>query len=184
MESVYCELQIDCKGGSDRCHLNTMQSWEDNRPKNYYADCVGRPRPCPWVGCKYHLLLDVNEETGTITLNVGRETSRNGSRGRPVTLKRRARTIPGRKMKRERSDLKLEFGVRKLFDEFRAMVEGNGRECCVLDAVVNEKHHTLEEVGDALGVTRERIRQIESTGIKKLHEAAERDEHDEWIEMK
>lgn len=45
------------------------------------ADCVARRhgsvvdigsnfgRPCPWVACKYHLYLDVNPETGSITLN-------------------------------------------------------------------------------------------------------------------
>jgi len=26
-------------------------------------------RPCPWVGCKYHLYLDVRPHTGTIKLN-------------------------------------------------------------------------------------------------------------------
>ena len=25
--------------------------------------------PCPWVSCKYHLYLDVNERTGSIKLN-------------------------------------------------------------------------------------------------------------------
>ena len=27
------------------------------RPKKR-ADCISGPRPCPWVGCKYHLLFD------------------------------------------------------------------------------------------------------------------------------
>jgi len=26
-------------------------------------------RPCPWVGCRYHLYLDVNSKTGSIKLN-------------------------------------------------------------------------------------------------------------------
>lgn len=33
------------------------------------ADCVNGPRPCPWVSCKFHLYLDVNEKTGTIKFN-------------------------------------------------------------------------------------------------------------------
>lgn len=33
------------------------------------ADCADGPRPCPWVGCKYNLYLDVNPETGTIKFN-------------------------------------------------------------------------------------------------------------------
>ena len=33
------------------------------------ADCVDGPRPCPFVSCKYHLYLDVKEETQSIKLN-------------------------------------------------------------------------------------------------------------------
>ena len=28
--------------------------------------CVNGTRPCPWVGCKFNLYLDVNEASGTI----------------------------------------------------------------------------------------------------------------------
>ncbi len=38
------------------------------RPKTR-ADCQDGERPCPWVGCKYHLYLDVNPKTGSIKLN-------------------------------------------------------------------------------------------------------------------
>jgi hypothetical protein len=30
------------------------------RPKTR-AECVSGPRPCPWVGCRYHLQLDVRQ---------------------------------------------------------------------------------------------------------------------------
>lgn len=40
----------------------------DQRPRAR-ADCVDGPRPCPWVGCKHHLYLDVSAETGSIKLN-------------------------------------------------------------------------------------------------------------------
>lgn len=33
------------------------------------ADCENAERPCPYVGCKYHLYLDVNPDTGSIKLN-------------------------------------------------------------------------------------------------------------------
>lgn len=33
------------------------------------ADCASTPRPCPWVGCRHHLYLDVNPETGSLKLN-------------------------------------------------------------------------------------------------------------------
>lgn len=32
-------------------------------------DCVGMPRPCPYVSCRYHLYLDVSPRTGSIKLN-------------------------------------------------------------------------------------------------------------------
>jgi hypothetical protein len=33
------------------------------------ADCADIPRPCPYVGCKHHLYLDVNRDTGNIRVN-------------------------------------------------------------------------------------------------------------------
>lgn len=38
------------------------------RPKTR-GECVDGPRPCPWVGCRHHLYLEVNERTGSITIN-------------------------------------------------------------------------------------------------------------------
>jgi hypothetical protein len=37
----------------------------DARPKTR-GDCVDGPRPCPWVGCRHHLYLEVSEATGRI----------------------------------------------------------------------------------------------------------------------
>lgn len=37
----------------------------DDRPKTR-GDCVSGPRPCPWVGCRHHLYLEVSEFTGRI----------------------------------------------------------------------------------------------------------------------
>lgn len=33
------------------------------------GDCAGGERPCPFVGCSQHLYLDVQPDTGSITLN-------------------------------------------------------------------------------------------------------------------
>jgi hypothetical protein len=32
-------------------------------------DCVDGPRPCPWVGCKYHLWGDYDDEDGSFRCN-------------------------------------------------------------------------------------------------------------------
>lgn len=39
-----------------------------NRPRTR-AECADVPRPCPYVGCRWSLYLDVNPETGSIKLN-------------------------------------------------------------------------------------------------------------------
>lgn len=38
---------------------------DHERPRTR-GDCA---RPCPYVGCRYHLYIDVNERTGSIKLN-------------------------------------------------------------------------------------------------------------------
>lgn len=79
----------------------------------------GRARPCPWVGCKFHLYLDVNPETGSIKLN-----------------------FPGI----EPEEMKVS---------------------CALD-VAMRGGVTLEEVGEIMNLTRERIRQVEVRGLLAL----------------
>ena len=78
--------------------------------------------PCPWVSCKYHLYLDVNERTGSIKLN-----------------------FPG-------------LEVWELPDT------------CALD-VAERGGATLERVGEAINVTRERVRQIEARAMRKARAA-------------
>ena len=52
----------------ERADLNEMQPEIDRlRPKTR-ADCRGKSRPCPWVGCQFHLYLDV-KPNGNITYN-------------------------------------------------------------------------------------------------------------------
>lgn len=33
------------------------------------GECRGGTRPCPWLGCKHHLYLDISPETGSIKIN-------------------------------------------------------------------------------------------------------------------
>lgn len=40
----------------------------DVRPRTR-GDCVGGPRPCPFVACKFHLFLDASPSNGAIKLN-------------------------------------------------------------------------------------------------------------------
>lgn len=57
--------EIKAKGESDSIHA----AWDEHRPKTR-ADCGDVPRPCPWVSCKYHNFLSVNEH-GSVKLHFG-----------------------------------------------------------------------------------------------------------------
>lgn len=88
------------------------QELEAMRPKTR-EECRGESnRPCPWVACKHHLYLDVNPETGSITIN------------------------------------------------FPDLEPWEIPSTCSLD-VAERGGITLEEVGEKLNITRERVRQIE-----------------------
>lgn len=47
--------------------LNAELAEKHPRPQTR-GDCKGGARPCPYVGCRYNLYLDVKEKTGNITL--------------------------------------------------------------------------------------------------------------------
>ncbi len=79
-------------------------------------DCRDATRPCPFVGCRYHLYLDVNPLTGNLKLN-----------------------FPGMEV------WQMPFS-------------------CALD-VAEMGGRTLEEVGQILNMTRERVRQLEASAL-------------------
>jgi hypothetical protein len=99
-------------------HVQIPKELFDDRPQTR-GDCAEGERPCPYVSCKYHLYLDVNEDTGTIKIN------------------------------------------------FPDLEVGEMPETCALD-VADRGGITLEDVGEILNLTRERIRQVEVRGILKL----------------
>jgi hypothetical protein len=85
------------------------------------GECAEGPRPCPLVGCRYHLYLEVSDDNGSMKIN------------RP--------DVPVWEMERS----------------------------CALDEA-ERGGMTLEEVSEALGVTRERIRQLEERALRRLQE--------------
>lgn len=96
---------------------------EYRRPKTR-SECKDGIRPCPFVGCRFHLYLDVKSSTGTLKLN-----------------------FPGMEV------WEMPF-------------------TCALD-VSDMGGRTLEEVGQILNMTRERVRQLESSALRKLKDMVE-----------
>lgn len=43
------------------------QSLEEPARPRRRSECQNGPRPCPWVSCRWHLMLDVDHRTGQIT---------------------------------------------------------------------------------------------------------------------
>ncbi len=104
--------------------LEEVEEWvapAQNRPRRR-ADCLGGARPCPFVGCRYNLYLDVRNDS--IVFNAPGEE--------PWELE----------------------------------------ESCALD-VADRGGVTLNQVGDLLGITSERIRQLEAMALKHLQEVLE-----------
>lgn len=103
----------------ERQHLaDTTPPHPGGRPRTR-GECVDAPRPCPWVTCRHHLYLDVDEDTGAIKIL--------------------------------RPDVEVEDMV----------------ESCSLD-IADRGPTTLHGVGDALNITRERIRQVEMNALRHL----------------
>lgn len=90
----------------------------DWRPETR-GDCLSGPRPCPFIGCKYHLGLEVR-----------------------------------------RSALVLQRGI-----DFESMTY-----TCALD-VADEGQHTSMEVAELLGMSRQRVSQIEMEALAKMRDA-------------
>lgn len=52
----------------DEADAGELAELETERPRTR-ADCAGGPRPCPFVGCRHHLYLEVSARTGTLHLH-------------------------------------------------------------------------------------------------------------------
>lgn len=105
------------------------------------GDCINGIRPCPWVGCRHHLYLDVHAKTGAITLNFPAKEPEDGG---PVAR-------PGDRRGPEDS----------------AVPVWRLKHSCSLD-VADLGGLNGPEMGDLLELTKERIRQIEVSALGHL----------------
>lgn len=135
--------------------------WGDSPPKTR-ADCINRPRPCPWVRCKHHVLLDVNPKTGTIKVNA--QKAEQGPR-RKFSLRK---DFEGWRQREPRAD--DEERSDEISDALVTMEHS-----CVLDLTDEKDYLTLDDVGEVMCLTRERARQIEAMGLRKIIQKARDD---------
>lgn len=93
------------------------------------SQCRDGPRPCPWVACRFHLLLDVTED-GRLKQNHGFD----------------------------------EHDAQSIADALQLMPQ-----TCSLD-VADRGPHRQQEIGDALGLTKQSIELMELRAIQRVQQ--------------
>lgn len=110
------------------------------------GDCIDGPRPCPWVGCEYHLLLYID---GDGALFVARK-----------------RSVPGRRGAiDENATPEAQAMVDAWIDAALAVLE-RLEDSCALD-VSDRGEHTCEEVAALSGVTKQFVNSLERSAMIK-----------------
>lgn len=98
------------------------------------GDCAEMERPCPFVGCKFHLYIDVHPVRGSIKVN------------------------------------------------FPDVEVWEMTETCALD-IADRGGITLEDVGQIMNLTRERVRQLETAGLARLQGMDDVDRLRDYVTM-
>lgn len=113
-----------------------------NRPKTR-GECVDGPRPCPWVSCRYNLLVHT-WKSGTINLLHGGQL-RMTRHGTPEDL--------------AHDEIKIDAAIERWHDE--------GCESCALD-VADRGETGFLEIGRMLDVTKEMARKIVEKALPRM----------------
>lgn len=130
------------------------------------GDCAQEARPCPWVGCRHHLLLEVSQIRGGST-NSASDKSKDA---RPTSLRmnrpNRSRTVLGRRPGLEASASHL---VVRCWVDDAAQQLANMMHTCSLD-VVDSYADGLSESSVALllGVTEQAVHAETQNAFRKL----------------
>lgn len=127
------------------------------RPKTR-ADCIDGPRPCPWVGCRYHMAFTVNPESGSIKetfpqLGIYSNPDGDGL----VVLEQLAGTCALDVA--DRADDGTQ-GIGGLLSLYRVASSGK--------PLGQTPGMTIEEVGKDMNLSIERVRQLGSAAIQEL----------------
>lgn len=116
------------------------------------------------------MLLDINPENGTIIFNVGQQKEdvvRFGRR-RARTVQRKVGVVSIKSYTTRKQKATLKIAEESVLEALREMLEHGEPHSCLADAIGDGKSYTLEEVGEYLNLTRERVRQIEVRALVYL----------------
>lgn len=144
--------------------------WGSKRPVTF-GDCADKPDPCPWISCKYHMLLDINPHTGSLKFNVGAVRSTERGQGPSGAGYRVRGNHPGISPRDMRGKQPKTLVAQAKVDDRVIELLANQRYSCVLKVVQNREPLTLIAVGEVMSLTRERVRQIQTSAESKLRAA-------------
>lgn len=153
------------------------------------ADCVGGQRPCPWLGCRHNLIMELAHDG--VIFNSGRGSTWRGAKPRGITSRtgpKRAAAVVDLALQWWNDEVEEYELAMAEYDQLRAKAEIDGTEAelppeprmaysCTLDVVddvhagrwqLDDGKMLLEDIGDIMHVTRERVRQIETSGLAQL----------------
>lgn len=121
------------------------------RPKTR-GECLAEARPCPWVGCRHHLLIEV----------AAARTRRTRSRSPGLILN--VPTTGGQRPQLRPScdDDTLQAWIEDVVDALAAMPWS-----CSLDVVDALEQLTLDEVGEQLGLGDNRVRNVSASALRR-----------------
>lgn len=123
------------------------------------GECLQEARPCPWAGCRHHLLLDVAEAKPR-TPRDGRPTS--------LRLANRGERVNGRPPGLAPSATELE--VDAWIDDAVATLSSMP-ETCALDVAMEHGGLRPKQIGELLGVSEQRIdTEAREAGVVAAHD--------------
>ena len=108
-------------------------------------------------------MMELNERTVSLDALVGNESNTGNNRPLLDALADKHKTDPAELLADERLHEQLEVCLKELNEKQREVL-------CRRFGLMNFERQTLEEVGVAIGLTRERVRQIQINALKALRE--------------
>ena len=116
-------------------------------------DCLEEARPCPWVGCRYHLLLEIVPSKNNRSTKIGLA----GPRARRAVGRRRA--LPA-----SAAQVLVEVWIDDALEQLVRM-----RHTCALDVVAEHGAINDSSVGQLLGITRQGATAAKARALVRMH---------------